>query len=87
MIKKIITAKTTSTIVSETIVIGLKLVDSEGHLLKMCGTGLALLSATLLLICWANHGESAAPVSTPSHVAAAKRTRKNSRRSRASRSY
>jgi len=86
MIKKIIGAKITSTITTETIVIGLKLVDSEGHLLKMFGTGLALLSATLLLVCWANHGESTVTAAAPATVATTKRARKNARSSRTSRS-
>ena len=86
MIKKIITSKITATATSETVVIGLKLIDAEAHFLKIFGIGLALVSASILLLCWANHTESAAPVAALVPVASTKRTRKNSRRSRASHS-
>ena len=80
MIKKIIRAKITSTITAETTVIGLKLVDAEGHFLKMFGTSLAVISAMILLICWAAHAKS-----EPATAHTLKHSRKNSRRSRAPR--
>jgi hypothetical protein len=85
MIKKIISSKLTATATSETIIIGLKLLDAEGHLLKMFGTGLALVSGIILLLCWVNHTEAATPTHIPVPAKMATHNRRN-RRSSASRS-
>lgn len=82
MIKSFLTSKIIATASAETIVIGLKLVDAEGHLLRTAGLVLATISATVLVLGWANHGKNE-PTATLSPVKSAKRSRKNSRRSRA----
>ena len=82
MIKSFLTSKIIATASAETIVIGLKLVDAEGHLLRTAGLVLATISATVLVIGWANHGKNE-PTAALSPVKSAKRSRKNSRRSRA----
>ena len=72
MIKNFLNSKTIATASAETVVIGLKLVDAEGHLLRSAGLTLAFISAATLIICWAMHGKNeaataAVPVKTAGH--------------------
>ena len=80
MIKNFLTSKIIATAAAETVVIGLKLIDAEAHLLRTAGLMLATISATILVIGWASHGQTEA-IAAPSM----KHSRKNSRRSRAPR--
>ena len=67
MIKNFLNSKTIATASAETVVIGIKLLDAEGHWLRTGGLMLALVSAVILTISWANHGkdESPARIVTP----------------------
>ena len=81
MIKNLFASKVTTAASGEFIVIGLKLSDTEAHVLRMAGIILAAASLTVLTIGLALHAKYEAAANKP---ASSKRTRK-SNRSRASR--
>ena len=78
MIKNFLNSKTIATASAETVVIGIKLIDAEGHWLRTGGLLLALVSAIILTIGWANHGKN--ETTAPAFTAPA---RKYNRRNRA----
>jgi mannitol-specific phosphotransferase system IIBC component len=81
MIKNIFNSKITSAASGEFIVIGLKLTDTQAHVLRLTGIALAALSLTVLAIGLAMHAQHEAAAK---NLASAKHTHK-ARRSHASR--
>ena len=80
MIKNIINSKVTTAASGEFIVIGLKLTDTEAHVLRMAGIILAVASLTVLTIGLAMHAKHEAAANKP---ASGKRKNKRSHASRA----
>jgi len=78
MIKNFFSSKIIATASGETIVIGLKLADAEGHMLRTAGLALAIISASALFVCWAIHSKNESPAQ-----ATAAPARKHNRRNRA----
>ncbi len=77
MIKNFFNSKTIATASAETVVIGIKLIDAEGHWLRTGGLLLALASAVILTVGWVNHGNN----ESPARIAPAP-ARKHNRRNR-----
>ena len=77
MIKHLFNSKTITTASAETVVIGIKLIDAEGHWLRTGGLVLALVSAVILTISWASHSANERPAQ-----ATAAPARKHNRRNR-----
>ena len=85
MIKSFFNCKIIATASAETVVIGLKLVDAEGHLLRSAGLALAIVSAMTLIICWAMHGKNEATTTAMPVKTASQRRYSRRNRSRVSR--
>jgi hypothetical protein len=83
MIKSLFTSKISATASPECVVIGLKLVDSETHAMRLFGLVLLAVSLAILVCEWRKKASDQAVAVAP--VATSKQSRKHSRRSASSR--